>query len=198
MERIAIFASGNGTNAEEIIRYFQSSSRIRVSLVLSNNPDAFVLERSRILEVPTVMFTKSEFYTTETIPDLLESNGITFLVLAGFLWLVPANILKAYPGKILNIHPALLPKYGGKGMYGMKVHRAVINSGDHESGISIHSVNERYDEGDIVFQARCLVDPEDTPESLAEKIHALEHKHYPRVIEDYILGSRQSTVDSRQ
>jgi len=190
MEKIAIFASGSGTNAQRIIEYFRSSQFIQVAMVLSNNPEAFVLERSRKLEIPAVVFTRNEFYETSKILDLLNKQQVSFLVLAGFLWLVPENLLKAYPGKILNIHPALLPKYGGKGMYGMKVHQAVIASGDKETGISIHSVNECYDEGQILFQARCKVDPEDTPESLAMKIHALEYKYFPKVIEEVVLGTR--------
>jgi phosphoribosylglycinamide formyltransferase 1 len=190
MEKIAIFASGSGTNAQRIIEYFQSNPNIRVAIVLSNNPQAFVLERSQRLGVTSIVFSRHDFYETSKIIDLLNDYQVKFLVLAGFLWLVPDNILKAYPGKILNIHPALLPKYGGKGMYGMKVHAAVIASGEKESGISIHSVNANYDEGQILFQARCKVNLEDTPESLAVKIHALEYEYYPRVIEKVVLDTR--------
>ncbi len=191
MEKIAIFASGSGTNAQRIIEYFQSAQLIRVALVLSNNPTAYVLDRSRKLEVPIAVFSRNELYETNKILDLLTEHEVSFLVLAGFLWLVPENLLKAYTDKILNVHPALLPKYGGKGMYGMKVHAAVIASGDKESGISIHSVNANYDEGQILFQVRCKVDPEDTPESLAIKVHQLEHQFYPKVIEEVILSIRQ-------
>ena len=190
MIKIAIFASGNGTNAQRIIEYFQSSGPVSVSMVLSNNPGAFVLERARKLCVPVTVFSRNEFYETERIPVLLKKNKIAFLVLAGFLWLVPENLLQIYSGKIVNIHPALLPKYGGKGMYGMKVHQAVIDAGDKESGISIHTVNERYDEGKILFQAKCKVEPLDTAESLAMKIHDLEYQYFPKVIEELLLGSR--------
>jgi phosphoribosylglycinamide formyltransferase 1 len=191
MIKIAIFASGSGTNAQRIIEYFQSSGSISVSMVLSNNPDAFVLQRARKLGVPVTVFSRNEFYETDRIPGLLQSLQVSFLVLAGFLWLIPENLLKAYPGKILNIHPALLPKYGGKGMYGMKVHQALIDAGDKESGITVHRVNEQYDEGDILFQAKCKVDPMDTAETLAMKIHELEHRYYPKVIEEVVLGKRQ-------
>ena len=191
MENIAIFASGNGTNAQRIIEYFQSSKFIRVALVLSNNPNAYVLDRSLKLGVPATIFSRNDFYETNKIIDLLTQYEVSFLVLAGFLWLIPGNLLQAYPDKILNIHPALLPNYGGKGMYGMKVHQAVIASGDKESGISIHVVNERYDEGQILYQARCKVDNKDTPESLAMKIHALEFMHFPKVIEAVVMKSRQ-------
>ena len=194
MEKIAIFASGSGTNAQRIIEYFQSAQLIRVALVLSNNPTAYVLDRSRKLEVPIAVFSRNELYETNKILDLLTEHEVSFLVLAGFLWLVPENLLKAYTDKILNVHPALLPKYGGKGMYGMKVHAAVIASGDKESGISIHSVNANYDEGQILFQVRCKVDPEDTPESLAIKVHQLEHQFYPKVIEEVILGIRHQKL----
>jgi phosphoribosylglycinamide formyltransferase 1 len=190
MEKIAIFASGSGTNAQQIIEYFQASQVIRVALVLSNNPRAFVLERAHKLGVPSEAFSRSDFYETNNVLDLLRNHQVSYIVLAGFLWLVPVNILQTYPGKILNIHPALLPKYGGKGMFGNKVHQAVIDSGETESGISVHTVNEKYDEGKILFQARCKIEKGETPESLAIKVHALEHKHYPRVIEEVVLVSR--------
>jgi phosphoribosylglycinamide formyltransferase 1 len=198
MEQIAIFASGSGTNAQRIIEYFCGSGRIHVALVLSNKADAYVVERARNLNVPSVVFSRTEFYDTDKILHLLQEKKISFLVLAGFLWLVPDHLLKAFPNRILNIHPALLPKYGGKGMYGKKVHEAVIRSGDKESGISIHWVNEKYDEGQIICQAKCQVDEGETPDSLASKIHALEYEYYPRVIEDVIAGSQQSAVSSRQ
>ncbi|MCX6246065.1 MAG: phosphoribosylglycinamide formyltransferase [Bacteroidetes bacterium] len=187
MIRIAILASGSGTNARRITEYFREhDSGISVGLILSNNPGAFVLERAKNLGVPTIVFSRSEFYETEKILELLRDNGIDALILAGFLWLVPAYLLKAYPGRILNIHPALLPKYGGKGMYGMKVHEAVIAAGEKESGISIHLVNEKYDDGNIIFQSCCPVEPGDTPETLAQRIHLLEYEHYPRVIGQYL------------
>jgi phosphoribosylglycinamide formyltransferase-1 len=183
MKRIAIFASGSGTNAQNIIEYFGGNPEIEVSLVLSNKPDAKVLTRAKRLKVPTFTFNRKTFYDTEEIVDLLTGKKTDLIVLAGFLWLIPGGLLKKFPGKIINIHPALLPKYGGKGMYGSRVHKAVIDSGDAESGITIHYVNEKYDEGAVIFQARCKVDPSDTPETLAQKVHQLEYEHFPRVIE---------------
>ena len=190
MDRIAIFASGSGTNAERIVSYFQKHPSIEVGLILSNRHDAFVLERAKKLGIPSAVFGRQQLYETDFVLNILKENNITFIVLAGFLWLVPQNLLTAYSGRILNIHPALLPNYGGKGMYGMKVHEAVISSGDKESGITIHNVNERYDAGDIVFQARCPVLPADTPESLASRIHALEYEHYPKIIEQQLTAHR--------
>ena len=191
MIRIAIFASGSGTNAQRIVEYFRGkNSPVQVGLILSNNPKAYVLERARILDVPVHIFSREEFYEIETIRELLRHQSVEYIVLAGFLWLIPIYLLKAYRDKILNIHPALLPGYGGKGMYGMKVHEAVINAHEPESGISIHLVNEKYDEGKILFQAKCPVDKTDTPESLASKIHQLEYRYYPEVIENFILADR--------
>ena len=188
MIKIAIFASGSGTNAQRITEYFRErQSPVTVDLILSNNPDARVLERARKLGVTCVSFSRHEFYESDLIPELLKEHAIEYVILAGFLWLIPDFLLKAYPGRILNIHPALLPGYGGKGMYGMKVHEAVISNQDKESGITIHLVNERYDEGQILFQAKCSIEDADTPASLAEKIHALEYRYFPQVIESYIL-----------
>lgn len=188
MIKIAIFASGSGTNAQRITEYFRErSAPITVDLILSNNPDALVLERARNLGVSCVTLSRHEFYESTRIPELLKEHAIEYVILAGFLWLVPDFLLKAYPGRILNIHPALLPGFGGKGMYGMKVHEAVISNQDKESGITIHLVNERYDEGQILFQAKCSIEETDTPGSLAEKIHALEYRYFPQVIENYIL-----------
>lgn len=188
MERIAIFASGNGTNAQRIIEHFKDHSTIRVTLLLCNNPAAYVLERARNLQIPTVIFSRNDLYHSQHLLDILSVQCIDFLVLAGFLWLIPDYLLEAYPSRIINIHPALLPKYGGKGMYGMKVHEHVIQSGDSESGISIHYVNEKYDDGQIIFQAKCPVEPGDTAESLAGKVHELEYRHYPEVIGRVIEG----------
>ncbi len=182
MKNIAIFASGNGTNAERIILYFQHVENVNVSIVLSNKPDAGVLDRARKLGVKTFVFDRHTFRQTDEIVTLLQSHKIDLVVLAGFLWLVPQNILAAYRDRIINIHPALLPKYGGKGMYGHHVHEAVIQAGEEYSGITIHYVNEKYDKGQIIFQKTVDVSPEDTPESLAEKIHKLEYEHYPRII----------------
>ncbi len=186
MPRLAIFASGSGTNAQRITEYFRGHPTIAVELILCNNPAAGVLDRAAALGVPSVLFTRHEFCETGVVAGLLARYRIDHVVLAGFLWLVPSDILLAYPGRIVNIHPALLPKYGGKGMYGERVHRAVIGAGEAESGITIHLVDERYDEGRILFQARCRVEPGDTPETLAERVHALEHAHYPEVIEKWV------------
>lgn len=187
MKHIAIFASGTGTNAENIIRYFSNRDSARVILVLSNRFDAGVIKKAEALQVKTVLFDRSDFYISGAVLEILERNEIDFVVLAGFLWLVPDNILNRYRGRIINIHPALLPAHGGKGMYGDKVHRAVIRNNEAESGITIHYVNGEYDKGDIIFQARCRVEPSDTPESLAARIHTLEYLHFPRVIEDLIM-----------
>ncbi|HEX7016707.1 MAG TPA: phosphoribosylglycinamide formyltransferase [Cyclobacteriaceae bacterium] len=184
--RIAILASGNGTNAEAIINYFRGHPTISVAVVLSNKPNAFVLERARKHGIPTIVFNRHEFYDKPHVSNLLRDMGITHLVLAGFLWLLPESLLQMFPARILNIHPALLPAYGGKGMYGMRVHEAVKASGDLQTGITIHEVTEAYDEGPVIFQATCEVDADDSPESIAEKVHRLEHYHYPRVIEKWI------------
>jgi phosphoribosylglycinamide formyltransferase-1 len=184
--RIAIFASGSGTNAEEIFKHFQHHPTIEVVLLLSNNPQAFALERAKKFNIPSKVFTRSEFRESEEVLIWLQKRSITHIVLAGFMWLVPDYLVKSYPHRIINIHPALLPKFGGKGMYGMRVHEAVKAAGEKETGITIHEVNERYDEGKILFQATCTVGQEDTPEQIAEKVHALEYAHYPGVIEEWI------------
>ena len=192
MIKIAIFASGSGTNAQRITEYFRERpASIAVDLILSNHPDAPVVERARNLGVSCVTFSRHEFYERNLIPELLKEHSIEYVILAGFLWLVPDVILNAYPNRILNIHPALLPGYGGKGMYGMKVHETVIANKDKESGITIHLVNERYDEGQILFQEKCGIEETDTPMSLAEKIHLLEYRYFPEVIEKYILSNRK-------
>ncbi len=183
MKRIAIFASGSGTNAQNIIEYFKDNPQVDVSLVLSNNKAALVLERAKRLSVPTCIFDRFTFNETTEVLNELKKYSIDLLVLAGFLWLVPKYLIEKYPGRIINIHPALLPKYGGKGMYGMKVHEKVIESGDPESGITIHFVNEKYDDGATIFQAKCKIDDGDTPELLASKVHKLEYENFPKVIE---------------
>ena len=183
MKRISIFASGSGSNAENIVRYFSGSDEVECALILSNRPDAKVLDRAKKLGVPSMVFNRQEFYHSDIILERLLETGTDLIVLAGFLWLVPENLLRTFKNRVINIHPALLPKYGGKGMYGMKVHEAVKKSGDEVSGISIHFVNERYDEGEIIFQAECPVESGDTPESIAEKVHKLEYRYYPKVIE---------------
>jgi phosphoribosylglycinamide formyltransferase 1 len=184
--RIAIFASGSGTNAEEIMKYFQHNSSVKVVLLLSNNPEAYALERAKKFNVPSRVFNREQWKSTECVLEWLEEKKVTHIVLAGFLWLVPTILIKAFPGKIVNIHPALLPKHGGKGMYGMKVHEAVKTSGDTETGISIHVVNEHYDEGELLFQAKCPVVDSDTPATIAQKVHELEYKHFPSVIEQWL------------
>ncbi len=186
MRNIAILASGTGTNAENIIKYFSTRNTAKVSLVLSNKRQAQVLKRAEANNIRTVFFEHKEFYVTGKVLRYLLLYKIDFIVLAGFLWLVPENIIEQYAGRIINIHPALLPAYSGKGMYGETVHKAVIENHEKESGITIHYVNRFYDQGDIIFQTRCKVDASDTPESLAEKVHALEYLHYPEVIEQLV------------
>lgn len=185
-KKIAILASGSGTNAENIIRYFREKGSDCVSLVLTNRQNAFVLERARDLKVPCAYFAKSDWECGEPILSILREYQIDFVVLAGFLARIPDNLLHAYPNKIINIHPSLLPKFGGKGMYGDCVHEAVIAAGEQESGITIHYTNEHYDEGAIICQEKCPVMPEDTPDSLAHRIHALEYEYYPKVIDDLV------------
>ncbi len=181
---LAIFASGSGTNAENIVKYFQDHDKIHVSEIISNKEDAFVLSRAEKLGIPSSTFKKAEFRSSEFLDRL---NNIDFIILAGFLWLVPEYLIEAFHDKIINIHPALLPKYGGKGMYGDRVHKAVVEAGEKESGITIHLVNKEYDKGEILFQAKCEVEESDTPESLAVKIHQLEYDHFPRVVEAFVL-----------
>lgn len=183
---IIIFASGTGRNAENIIRHFKSSGQIRVLGLLANNPDAEVVQKAKQLEILVKVFNKKEFYETDEVLNFLKEKNPELIVLAGFLWLVPEKILRAFPGRIINIHPALLPKFGGKGMFGGNVHRQVITSGEKESGITIHFVNESYDAGDIIFQEKCAVDEQDTPESLAKKIHSMEIKFFPKVIDSLL------------
>lgn len=184
--RIAVFASGNGTNAENLIRYFKHSNVAEVSLIVTNNPAAYVLQRALSEGVPTMVVHKDFRKSEGKMLSLLSEYDIGFIVLAGYLLLIPPWLVAHYRGRIVNIHPALLPRYGGKGMYGEHVHKAVLQSGDKESGITIHYVNEQYDQGDIIFQAACPVLPDDTHESLAARIHALEYEHFPRVIDEVI------------
>lgn len=182
MKNVVILASGSGTNAENIIRFFENSKISRISWLLSNNPQALALDKAKALGVNTMVFTRDDFYVNGRVLSFLQDEQPDLIVLAGFLWLVPSDVVKAFPGRIINIHPALLPNYGGKGMYGDKVHKAVIDNKEKQSGITIHYVNEKYDDGDIIFQASCSVSPDDTPETLALKIHALEYEHFPKVI----------------
>lgn len=186
MTRIAIFASGSGTNAEEIIKYFQKSDTIRVSKVYSNKKDAGVFARCERLHVPCTWFSREAFYDSSRVLHDVQLHA-DFVVLAGFLWKIPQDFVSAFPNKMVNIHPALLPKYGGKGMYGMNVHEAVKANNETETGITIHFVNEHYDEGGIIFQAKTQLSSEDSPEDIAHKIHELEYAHFPKVIEETIL-----------
>jgi len=186
MKRIVIFASGSGTNAENIIRYFKNSNLISVVQVLTNKKDAKVLERAKRLEVSSLVFNRDDFYNSEELLDNLKLNA-DYIILAGFLWKIPTNIIEAFPNKIINIHPALLPKYGGKGMYGMHVHKAVVKNKEKESGITIHYVNENYDEGTIIFQKSFEVLVCDTANDVATKIHILEQENFPKIIEQVIL-----------
>jgi len=189
MNKIAIFASGSGTNAQNIIEYFNTKKTAVVSCVLSNKSDAYVLKRAQNFNIPTLTFNRQEFYESAKVLDFLIENEINWIVLAGFLWLVPENIVDSFPGRIVNIHPALLPKHGGKGMYGLNVHKTVIENKESETGITIHFVNKKYDEGNIIFQTRCSVNNADTPGSLADRVHQLEYKYYPLIIEQLIKNS---------
>ena len=186
MKNVAIFASGSGTNAENIARYFSKSETVKVAVVLSNNKNVGVHARVNKLGIPSFVFSSDEFVEGTPILAKLAEYQIDLIVLAGFMNKISDTLLNAYPGKIINIHPALLPKHGGKGMYGMHVHEAVVAAGEKESGITIHYINENYDEGDIIFQATCEVLPADTAEEVATKVHALEYAHYPHVIEDLL------------
>ena len=187
MKNIVIFASGNGTNAQCIAEYFKDRNDVRIPLLLCNKKNAYVFERARNLGIPSRLVTREEFHSDSLTEELLRIPA-DLIVLAGFLWLVPEKMVRAFPKRIVNIHPALLPKYGGKGMYGDRVHEDVIKSGDKESGITIHYVNNEYDSGDIIFKATCPILPDDTPDSLAERVHALEYQHFPHVIEEVALS----------
>ena len=188
MYRISIFASGSGSNAENMINYFSQQSDIVVDSIVSNVEGAFVLERAKKLNVDHYVITRKEFKDGQKVLQLMEERNIDLIVLAGFLQLIPESLVQKYP--IINIHPALLPKYGGKGMYGMKVHQAVKDHGDKETGITIHQIDENYDEGKTLFQATCQVFSEDSPEDIANKVHALEYEHYPKVVEEFLRNMR--------
>ncbi|HQW92854.1 MAG TPA: phosphoribosylglycinamide formyltransferase [Ferruginibacter sp.] len=190
--RVAVFASGAGTNAQQIIKKFTGAADIKIALVVCNKQGAGVLSIAEKNGIPALLIEKEQFFNGDHFLPELEKHKIDFIVLAGFLWKVPVPLIQAYPKKIINIHPALLPKHGGKGMYGNKVHEAVIAAGEKESGISIHYVDEIYDHGDIIFQAACTVDENDSAESLAKKIHSLEHTHYPEVIAGLIEKQNRS------
>jgi len=182
MKKIVIFASGSGTNAENIIKYFENKEFGSVVAVFTNNPNAKVIERAKKFHLPTEIFSKAELFESKVLQKLNDFQP-DLIVLAGFLLKLPENIIESYPNKIINIHPALLPKYGGKGMYGMNVHKAVVENKEKETGISIHFVNENYDEGNIIFQERVALLETDSPENVAEKIHELEQRYFPEIIE---------------
>jgi formyltetrahydrofolate-dependent phosphoribosylglycinamide formyltransferase len=183
---VAIFASGAGSNAQKIIDRFRTSDKIRIALIVCNKPGAGVLQIANTENIPVLMIAREQFFEGDGYLPELREKQIAFIVLAGFLWKLPSTLINAYPRRIVNIHPALLPGFGGKGMHGNNVHAAVIAAGEKESGITIHYVDEHYDNGDIIFQARCLVQKGDTPDTLAQRVHALEHKHYPAVIEQIL------------
>lgn len=183
MRRLAIFLSGSGSNAENIIKHFATNDDVEVVLVLSDKTEAFGLQRARKHNIETLAFARQDFLKSDKVLNILQDHKIDFIVLAGFLCYVPQNIISNYAGRIVNIHPSLLPKYGGKGMYGSNVHKAVIASGDKESGITIHHINENFDDGEIIFQAKCEVLPSDSAEEVEKKVRALEIMHFPSVIE---------------
>lgn len=187
MKRIVIFASGSGSNAENLIKHFNSSKNASVIQVLTNNPHAKVLDRCKKLGISALSFNRVAFTKTNDVLNLLKASNPDLIVLAGFLWKFPEHILEVFPNKVINVHPALLPKFGGKGMYGMYVHEAVVQNKEIETGITIHYVNENYDEGATIFQAQCNVSATDTAEDVADKIHELEMEHFPKVVEKLLM-----------
>lgn len=188
MKRIVIFASGSGSNAENLIEFFHNSDNASVIQVLTNNPHAKVLERAKRLKVSALSFNKIALSQTHDVLNILKASKPDLIILAGFLWKFPENILEVFPNKVINVHPALLPNYGGKGMYGMNVHKAVVANKEKETGITIHYVNEHYDEGAIIFQAKCKINTSDSPQDVADKIHQLEMEHFPKVVERLLKG----------
>ena len=186
MKRIVIFASGSGTNAENLIKFFHNRDNVSVIQVLTNNPHAKVIERCNTLKTSCLSFNRIALYHTNDLLNILKNNNPDLIVLAGFLWKFPENILDAFPNKVINVHPALLPNYGGKGMYGMHVHEAVVKNKETVTGITIHYVNEHYDDGAIIFQAKCEVDKSDTAKDVAGKIHELEMKHFPQIVDNLL------------
>lgn len=185
-KRIAIFASGSGSNAQKIMEHFKRNAEAEVVLILTNNPQAYVLQRADNFEIPSHIFTRKEFYETDDVIRLLKNLQVDLIVLAGFLWLIPESMLKAFPNKIINLHPALLPKFGGKGMYGDNVHKAVLDAKEEESGITIHFAGEHFDEGEIIHQSRFKIEPGDNIEEIKFKGQQLEHQHFPRVVESLL------------
>jgi len=189
-KRIAIFASGSGSNAQKIMEHFKRNPDVEVVLVLTNNPQAFVLQRADNFEIPSHIFTRHEFYETDDVIRLLKMHQVDLIVLAGFLWQIPKLLLESFPNKIINLHPALLPKYGGKGMYGNHVHNAVLENKEEESGITIHFVNENFDEGEIIHQSKFKIEPGDNLEMIKFKGQQLEHQHFPKVIESLLKKTK--------
>ncbi|TAJ12954.1 phosphoribosylglycinamide formyltransferase [Marinilabiliaceae bacterium JC017] len=186
MKQLVILASGSGSNAENIVKYFEHDKTVQISHILTNNPKAGVIERANRLGIPCKVFTKKEFKEENTILNFLINNKIDLIILAGFLWLVPVKLVRSFHHKIINIHPALLPKYGGKGMYGNHIHQVIVENKEEESGITIHYVNEKYDDGDIILQKKCSVLPSDSANDVARKVHQLEYKYFPKVIEELL------------
>lgn len=189
MSKIILFASGSGSNAENVINYFKNNPDVTISHILCNNKNAYVFERAKKLQVPAMLISRQEFSESDHVLRFLLKEQPDLIVLAGFLWLVPTHIIQAFPNQIINIHPALLPKYGGKGMYGHHVHQAVVDNHETQSGITIHYVNEKYDEGNIIFQATCPIMPSDSPSDVAAKVHELEYLHFPNIIHQLLPHS---------
>jgi phosphoribosylglycinamide formyltransferase 1 len=189
---VAIFASGSGSNAKKIIEYFANASHIKISLIVCNKKGAGVISIAEKEHIPVLLIDKEQFLNGDAYIEALKDNSIDFIVLAGFLWKIPSKLIAAYPNRIINIHPALLPKYGGKGMYGHFVHEAVVAAKDPESGITIHYVDEQYDHGNVIFQAKCTIDPADTADMVAKKVLILEHLHFPRIVEETIKMQNRS------
>lgn len=188
MKRIVLFASGSGSNVENIANYFKDNSNVSIAAVLTNKRDAKVLERCDRLKINALYFNRSAFLESDCVLEILKALKPDLIVLAGFLWKIPDSLILHFSDKIINIHPALLPKYGGKGMYGMKVHETILQNKEKETGITIHYVNQNYDEGAIIHQAKTIVTSSDTAESIAEKVHALEYEHFPKIIESLLNG----------
>lgn len=188
MKRIVLFASGSGSNVENIVRYFEHNNAVTITTVFTNKSDAPVIERCNRLKISALSFNRIAFYETDCILNILKDCNPDLIILAGFLWKIPQNLVKNFPNKIINIHPALLPKYGGKGMFGMHVHQAIKDNNEQETGITIHFVNENYDEGAIIKQVKTKISPQDTPNDIAAKVHQLEYAHFPKVIDKLLHG----------
>ena len=186
MKKIVLFASGSGSNVENIVKYFKENTKVEISKVYTNNPNAYVIERCKNLDLPCQIFGRKEFREDLSVLTDIQAIQPDLIVLAGFLWLVPSAYVDAFPDKIINIHPALLPKYGGKGMFGQHVHEAVVANNEQESGITIHYVNEKYDDGNIIRQEKCILEANDTADDVASKVHALEYKYFPIAIEEIL------------